>query len=127
MESLQESLQAQSYGRRGCRIARRLPLMLHWREPQGAWREIPAETKTLSRHGCMLACRARIKPHDEVMIWWLEKMSYARARIVFRSESPSSDLIEFAFEFLDDEDFWGLNFYDTVPQHCEPNHTALLR
>ena len=101
--------------------------MLHWREAQGAWREIPAETKILSRHGCLVACCARIKLHDEVMIWWLEKMSYARARVVFRSVSPNSDSVEIAFEFLDSEDFWGLNFQDTVPQHCEPDHTVLLR
>ncbi|MBZ5630875.1 MAG: hypothetical protein LAO06_18620 [Acidobacteriia bacterium] len=122
-----EPFQGKTHGRRGCRIARRLPLMLHWREPQGAWREIPAETRILSRHGCLLACRARIKLHDEVMVWWLEKMSYARARVVFRSVSPSSDSVEIAFEFLDSEDFWGLNFHDAIRQHCEPDPTVLLR
>jgi hypothetical protein len=122
-----DSLRGKARGRRGCRIARRLPLMLHWRESQGTWREVPAETRILSRHGCLLACCARIKLHDEVMVWWLEKMRYARARVVFRSVSPSSDVIEIAFEFLDSDNFWDLNFHDTVPQLGEPHHPVLLR
>jgi hypothetical protein len=86
----------------------RLPLMLHWREPQGAWREIPAETRMVSRHGCLLACPARIKLSDEVMVWWLEKMRYAQARVVFRSVGDQS--VQIALEFLGGDDFWGMDF-----------------
>src|SRR5512142_918024 len=99
-------------GRRGRRIARCLPLMLHWREPQGSWREVPAETKSLSQHGCLLTCSARITMHDEVMVWWLEKMHYTQARVVFRSVNTSDNSVELALEFLDTDDFWGLDFYD---------------
>ena len=80
-------LPGKTRGRRGRRIARRLPLMLHWREPMGAWREIPVETRMLSRHGCLVSCRARIKYSDEVMVWWMEKMRYTKARVVFRRRS----------------------------------------
>lgn len=96
-------------GRRGRRLRRSLPLMLHWRGPQGIWREIPAETKMLSRHGCLVACSARIKPSDEVMVWWLEKMHYSPARVVFRAVSASDNSVAIAFEFLDNGDFWGLD------------------
>ena len=91
-----EPMPGKTRGRRGRRIARRLPLMLHWREPQGAWREIPAETRMLSRHGCLVTCSARIKYSDEVMVWWMEKMRYTQARVVFRSVSASDDPVEMA-------------------------------
>ncbi len=100
---------SKAHGRRGCRIAIRLPLMLHWRAPQGTWREVPAETRMLSQHGCLLACSARITLHDEVMVWWLEKMRYTQARVVFRSVS-ADDAVELALEFLDNGDFWGMDF-----------------
>ena len=105
-----EPLAGKTRGRRGRRIARRLPLMLHWREPQCAWRELPAETRMLSRHGCLVTCSARIKLSDEVMVWWLEKMHYAEARVVFRAVSASDNSVEIAFEFLEGDDFWGLDF-----------------
>ncbi len=103
--------------RRGCRLAIGLPLMLHWREPQGAWREVPAQTRLLSRHGCLLACSARITLHDEVMVWWLEKNRYTQARVVFRSVAAGEE-IELALEFLGNEDFWTMDFSrGIVPQH----------
>jgi hypothetical protein len=117
-----EPLPGKTRGRRGRRIARRLPLMLHWREPQGAWREIPAETRMLSRHGCLITCSARIKYSDEVMVWWMEKMRYTQARVVFRSVSASDDSVEMALEFVGTDDFWGIDFSRaTAMQHPSCN------
>jgi hypothetical protein len=119
-----ESMRGKTRGRRGCRIVRRLPLMLHWREPRGAWRELPAETRMLSRRGCLVACSARIKYSDEVMVWWMEKMRYSQAHVVFRSvSSGGDDAVEMALEFDDCDDFWGMDFSrGTAPQrpHEDP-------
>lgn len=86
-----------------------MPVVLHWRESQGVWQEIPAETKILSRHGCLLSCSARIKLTDEVNVWWMEKMRYAEARVVFRKLSTDG-AVEIALEFLDNDDFWNRDF-----------------
>ena len=95
--------------RRGRRIRASMPIMLHWRESQGPWREIPAETKMLSRHGCLLACSARIKLSDEVNVWWMETMRYAEARVVFR-KLAAGEAVEVALEFLESENFWDRDF-----------------
>jgi hypothetical protein len=96
--------------RRGHRIAHCVPLVIHWREPRGVWREIPAQTKILSAHGCLLDCAARIKLCDEVMVWWVEKNRCARARVVFRKLGGVDEPTEIALEFLDDQNFWDVDF-----------------
>ncbi len=118
---------SKAHGRRGSRIAMRLPLMLHWRAPQGAWREVPAETRMLSQHGCLLVCSARITMHDEIMVWWMEKMRYTQARVVFRTVS-ADDSVELALEFLGGEDFWGMDFSGGAapPETQSTFHTARL-
>lgn len=95
--------------RRGRRIPAAVPVILHWRESQGQWQEVPAETKILSRHGCLLSCTARIKLSDEVNVWWMENMCYAEARVVFRKLSTEG-AVEIALEFLETEDFWKRDF-----------------
>ena len=108
-----EPLQGKAHGRRGRRIPMRLPLMIHWREPQGAWREVPAQTKVLSKHGCLISCPARIKLSDEIMVWWLEKMHYTEARVVFRKVS-ADEAVEIAVAFLGTDDFWGMDFSSRI-------------
>src|SRR5689334_6502322 len=104
--------------RRGRRIRASIPIMLHWRESQGLWQEIPAQTKILSRHGCLLSCAARIKLSDEVNVWWMEKMRYAEARVVFRKLS-AGEAVEVALEFLECENFWNGDF-STVSMATNP-------
>lgn len=97
--------------RRGRRIAHRLSVILHWREPQGQWQEVLAETRILSEHGCLLCCPARVKLSDRVMVCWQERMRYAQARVVFRAISPGSKAVEVALEFLDNDNFWRMDFH----------------
>lgn len=104
-----EQIQRQPRVRRGRRIRASVPLMLHWREPQGLWKEITAQTKVLSRHGCLLSCSGRIKLSDEVNVWWMEKMRYAEAHVVFRKLAAGED-VEIALEFATGDDFWGVDF-----------------
>lgn len=63
----------------------------------------------LSRHGCLLSCSGRIKLSDEVNVWWMEKMRYAEAHVVFRKLAAGED-VEIALEFVTGDDFWGFDF-----------------
>ena len=117
-----QPLPGKTRGRRGRRIVQRLPLMIHWREPRGTWREIPAETRMLSQHGCLVSVAARIKYSDEVMVWWMEKGRYTQARVVFRSVNAHDDSVEIALEFLGTENFWQMDFSrGTALQHPSCN------
>lgn len=99
--------------RRSRRLRRGLPLILHWREPQGKWREVPAQTKILSKHGCLLSCSERIKLSDEVVVWWMEGMRYAQAHVVFR-KLAAGESAEIALEFSDRDEFWGIDFSPAI-------------
>jgi PilZ domain len=99
-----------AYNRRSGRIARRLSIVLHWRDSQGRLEEIPAETPVLSQHGCRVSCPARLKLGDEVSVWWPEEHREAGARIVFRVLDATKDFVELGFEFLDADNFWGIEF-----------------
>ena len=121
-----EEIQRQPRVRRGRRIRASVPLMLHWREPQGVWKEISAKTKMLSRHGCLLSCSGRIKLSDEVNVWWMEKMRYAEAHVVFRKLAVGED-VEIALEFMTGDDFWGYDFGTNAAgnEHADPIAAAI--
>ena len=96
--------------RRSGRIARRLHIVMYWRNPHGNSEEIAAETLVLSQHGCRVACPVRLKLGDEVDVWWPEGHQDARARIVFRVLDVKKDFVEIALEFLDADNLWGIDF-----------------
>lgn len=99
-----------AYARRSGRIPRRANVILHRRDPEGRWTEIPAETRVLSRHGCLVACPARLKLGDEVLLWSPERVRGVQARVVFRPLSVTTHLVDIGFEFLDSDDFWAIEF-----------------
>jgi hypothetical protein len=98
------------YHRRSGRIARHLHIVLFWRDPQGNTEEIAAETLVLSQHGCRVACPVRLKLGDEVIVRWPERHRDTHARIVFRILDVKKDFVELGFEFLDTDNFWGIDF-----------------
>jgi 6-pyruvoyl-tetrahydropterin synthase len=98
------------YSRRGHRVARRLRLMLRWRDLQGNSHEEQAETLSLSRYGGLLVTKVRLKAGENVFLWWPERQRGAHARIVFRRLGAQGNLAELGFEFLNVENFWGIDF-----------------
>ncbi len=93
--------------RRSGRIARRLEVTVRWQE-RGQWRDDPAATTMLSRYGCMLSAQCRIKLGEEIRLYWTEKQRETRAKVVFRSLEANE--VRLAVEFLDTDDFWGIDF-----------------
>jgi len=46
----------------------------------------------------------------EILIWWPEGKRGITARVVHRRASGTAGLLEIGFEFLQDINFWGLDF-----------------
>ncbi len=99
-----------TYNRRSGRMARRVSIVLRWRDSQGKLEEIPAETQVLSQHGCRVVCQTRLKLGEEISVCWPEEHREASARIVFRVLDATRDFVELGFEFLDTENFWRIEF-----------------
>jgi hypothetical protein len=98
-----------NYIRRGVRLTRRMHVTIRGAaSPESAF-EI-AETIVISRHGGLLSSRAQFAVNDEVLVWWPEGKRGTSARIVHRRASGTAGLLELGFEFLQDVNFWGLDF-----------------
>ena len=98
------------YLRRSGRVARRIPLTLRWQAPGCDFEDHAAETRTLSRHGCMLVCETQIKPGSQVYVLYPECSKSSRARVVYRELTGSSKQISLALEFLGQDNFWQIKF-----------------
>ena len=96
--------------RRSGRIARRVEVQLHWQEQGDKWLEAPAETKMISRYGCLLAGQCRIKLGEEIRVVWPEKQRETKAKVVFRQLGGSSEPVQLAVEFVGSDDFWEIDF-----------------
>ncbi|MGH9509289.1 MAG: hypothetical protein ACRD2Q_05955 [Terriglobales bacterium] len=95
--------------RRSGRIARRLEVMVCW-ELGGNQQESPAETKMLSRYGCLIAGHCRPKLGEEIKLLWPEKQRETKAKVVFRALNGGGEPVQLAVEFLGSEDFWEMDF-----------------
>ena len=98
-----------TYVRRGVRITRRMHVTIR---PVGSPESVSemAETIVISRHGGLLSTRGRFAVGDEIVLWWLDGKRGTSARIVHRHSSGTAGLTELGFEFLQDFNFWGLDF-----------------
>ena len=99
-----------AYTRRTGRIARHVNVVLRWQEGDGKNVETPAETRVLSKYGCLVTCPVRFKLGDELQLVWPEKQRTTRAKVVFRMLSAPTPLVELAFEFVGTDNFWGIDF-----------------
>jgi hypothetical protein len=98
------------YSRRGERLPRRLHVTI-WRagEERKAAEQL-AETVLVSRHGGLLVCRVYFREDETVFICWPKEQRIAQARVVQRKASGTGGLMEVAFEFLEEDNFWGMEF-----------------
>ncbi|MFQ5817497.1 MAG: hypothetical protein ACE5H2_06015 [Terriglobia bacterium] len=115
------------YRRRYGRIARRLNVILRWRDLAGNSHEEAAETVVLSRHGGLLLCRTRFKPGEEAFLWWPERQRGAQMRIVYRRIGGTEGLVEAGFEFVDIENFWGIEFPPATAPWERPRRRRSVR
>ena len=98
------------YSRRSGRIAKRIPLTLRWQAPGCDFEDHAAETKLLSRHGCMLVCDTRVRPGSQLYVLYPERGKSTKARVVYHELTGKSDQISVALEFLSPENFWQIDF-----------------
>jgi hypothetical protein len=103
------------YKRRSTRLARHFKVTLRWQDWEGNWHEEPAETILVTLHGGMVITSAKLKPGEDAIVSWPEAGRQAEARVVFRELRGAQDLSELGFEFLGDENFWGIEFPANSP------------
>ncbi len=102
--------QVKPYKRRSTRLTRQFKVSLRWLDFDGHWHEEPAETVMVSVHGAMVTTCANLKPGADAIVSWPETGREAEARVVFRQLCGSHNLSELGFEFLSNDNFWGLDF-----------------
>lgn len=98
-----------NHTRRGLRVPRRTHIMLRRSFEDSAQSEM-AETILVSRYGGLAICRADFAVDDRLYLWWPEREKGIEVRVVFRHELGSAGLAELAFEFVDAENFWEMEF-----------------
>jgi hypothetical protein len=98
-----------NHTRRGLRVPRRTHIMLR-RSFENTTDAEMAETVLVSRHGGLAICRADFAVDDRLYLWWPERQRGAEVRIIFRHELGSAGLAEVAFEFVDSDNFWEMEF-----------------
>ena len=98
-----------TYTRRGARITRRMHVTIRRIDSQESAFEL-AETIVISRHGGLLSTRAHFAPNDQIFLWWASGKRGTNARIANRRPSGTAGLVEMGFEFLQNFNFWGIDF-----------------
>ena len=81
--------------------------------PGRPWQE-ESQTFLISRFGAMLECKNLVRPDDWLFVERLDTGSRARARMAWRSPGKAGSFCV-GLEFLDAENFWGLNWTDPAP------------
>jgi len=98
------------YTRRSVRLARRVSLVVYWKDFDGEEHIEAVETRMLSQHGGMLLAHTPFKPGTDILIQYPEKNKEARARVVHRTLGATGDLAQVGFEFREAGNFWEVEF-----------------
>ena len=69
-----------------------------------------AETIVITRHGGLLSTRAGFAVDEQIFLWWPDGKRGTNARVVHRGSTGTAGQTEVGFEFLQDFNFWGLDF-----------------
>lgn len=98
------------YDRRSARLPRRTRLVLRWDDSEGKPQQEAVETRLWSRHGGMVRAENPLKPGTEIVVEWPEKKKQTRARVVNLWLTSSDEQAHVAFEFLEPDNFWEMDF-----------------
>jgi hypothetical protein len=98
-----------TYARRGVRVRRHMHVTVRRTAASESAIEM-ADTIVISRHGGLLSTHAVFNANDEIFLWWPDGKRGATARVVHRRHTGTPGLVEMGFEFLQDFNFWGLDF-----------------
>lgn len=105
-----EEDQKQRRQRRSSRIVLRIPLFIHLVDDnqQADWE--PVETLIVSKYGGLTRTKQRYQVGSRIDIRMQRGNRSARARVVWTSALPDSQLHDLGFEILADPEFWEINF-----------------
>jgi hypothetical protein len=103
-----------TYVRRGVRVKRQMHVTVRRTAAMESAIEM-ADTIVISRHGGLLSTHATFNANEEIFLWWPDGKRGATARVVHRRHTGIAGPLEMGFEFLQDFNFWGLDF----PQETE--------
>ena len=96
--------------RRSNRVPHRSRLTVKWVEADGRSHEQSADSVLVSKNGGLLVCRTAYQEGQELYLWSPERQRGVRVRVIFQQTWDKSGLTEVGFEFLDDVDFWQMDF-----------------
>jgi len=99
--------------RRSPRVAEAHPVVLRCETPGRPWQEA-LSTVLISRFGAMFECEHLVRPEDWLFVERLDTGTRARARMAWRAPAKAGHFA-IGLEFLDSENFWGLNWKDFNP------------
>ena len=96
--------------RRSARVAEARPVLLFCETPGRPWKEA-LRTVLISRFGLMFECAHFVRPEDWLVVERLDTGARARARMAWRAPAKAGHF-SVALEFLDTDNFWGLNWQE---------------
>lgn len=101
---------ALGHSRRSNRVPYRSRLTITWVDTDGRSHEESGDSVLVSKNGGLLVCRTAYQEGQELYLWSAEGQCGARARVIFQQTWDKSGLTEVGFEFLDDVNFWQMDF-----------------
>jgi hypothetical protein len=104
--------------RRSPRVAQARPVLLRCETPGRPWQE-ELRTVLISRFGAMFECRHFVRPEDWLFVERLDTGGRARARMAWRAPAKAGGF-SVGLEFMDADNFWGVNWKDFLPAPVQP-------
>ena len=97
-----------SYLRRSPRKVASIPVRVSCDKLGSAWEE-ETQTVLLSRHGASLRCGHSAKPGEQIQLVRLDTGQEVRGQVAWQ-RSAESDGVRIGVEFVDCDNFWGLDW-----------------
>jgi len=94
--------------RQSPRLAASIPVELRCEEPGGAWEE-ETQTKQISRYGALLKCQHPVRAEEILLVVRLDTGRQVQARVA-RQQRKIGEAQEIGIEFLDRDNFWGVDW-----------------
>jgi len=104
--------------RRSNRKTTSFPIWLRHEEPGPVWEE-ETETETVSRCGAGLRCRHLVSAESLVVIVRRDTGRRAKARVRYSRYNPAGKR-ELGIEFIDNDNFWDLDWNSSEPVDSQP-------
>ncbi len=122
LDILHTAMEFSRHMRRSPRLKETIPVRLLCETPGRPWAE-RLNTKLISQHGAMFECAHLVRPEDWLFVERMDSGSRARARMAWRGSGPGGNFTV-ALEFLDADNFWGLNWANGGPGAMASGATA---